>query len=501
MTQPNSDSKATAAPWAQAENLQPEVKPWWLDPKVMLPLGALLLLLAVVVFWLPRQINPAVVQPITTTAENPASSKPSPTAAESPWTEAQLSKQRRETQDILAELLDKQRRLEKSNVKQWAEQPFAEAMATANSGDEYYRQQQFEQAKQQYLATDQQFDALLSQSQQVLKENLALGLQALADLDPTTSQTALELVLAIDPSHSQAQSALARAQVLAQVLQLAKESDQAIQLNQLDQAAAKLKQAKALDPSSTFLAEKQAELNQRLAQRNFAEQMSAGYSALQANQFEQAIHSFKQALAIKPGAADASSALTQAQNGQSLSQIALHVRRAENHMAAEQWQQAVAEYDLALAVDESVVDTKIARLKANVRLQLDQTIQTLLAQPLRLADSQVYAKAGQTLADARSIANPGPRLQSQINSLAAAMKAAQTPVQVQLQSDNETQVTLYRVAALGAFQEHALDLKPGQYVLVGSRPGYRDVRKEFTIDGSQNPLVIQIQCDEKIASL
>jgi hypothetical protein len=58
---------------------------------------------------------------------------------------------------------------------------------------------------------------------------------------------------------------------------------------------------------------------------------------------------------------------------------------------------------------------------------------------------------------------------------------ADVPVSVALQSDNVTQVTIYRVGQLGTFAERSLDLVPGSYTVVGTRPGYRDVRREINV--------------------
>jgi hypothetical protein len=47
--------------------------------------------------------------------------------------------------------------------------------------------------------------------------------------------------------------------------------------------------------------------------------------------------------------------------------------------------------------------------------------------------------------------------------------------------DQLTDVTLYRVGALGQFAAKSVELRPGTYTAIGSRDGYRDVRRTFTI--------------------
>ena len=69
---------------------------------------------------------------------------------------------------------------------------------------------------------------------------------------------------------------------------------------------------------------------------------------------------------------------------------------------------------------------------------------------------------------------------------------------VQLVSDQATDVSIYRVARLGSFAETELTLRPGTYVAVGSRPGYRDVRIEFRVAPELDMQPVVIRCEEKI---
>ncbi len=75
--------------------------------------------------------------------------------------------------------------------------------------------------------------------------------------------------------------------------------------------------------------------------------------------------------------------------------------------------------------------------------------------------------------------------------------AAETRLLV-LKSDGETAVTIYRVARFGSFTEKRVELRPGKYTAVGSRPGYRDVRIEFRVPRSDTPLTLVVQCIERI---
>ena len=100
----------------------------------------------------------------------------------------------------------------------------------------------------------------------------------------------------------------------------------------------------------------------------------------------------------------------------------------------------------------------------------------------------------------RALEEPGPVLVSQVDELQGFLENSQVPIDIQLVSDNLTDVTLLRVGDLGVFEQRALSLKPGRYVAVGKRIGYREVRQEFTVGFGQTPSSVVVQCEERIVA-
>jgi hypothetical protein len=106
--------------------------------------------------------------------------------------------------------------------------------------------------------------------------------------------------------------------------------------------------------------------------------------------------------------------------------------------------------------------------------------------------------ARETLQRATAIAAAGPVLKKQIATLGDWLSRADAPVHIALQSDNLTQVMIYRIGELGAFEQRSLELAPGSYTVVGTRPGYRDVRRDITVVPGAIPPPVVIRCEEKI---
>jgi hypothetical protein len=136
---------------------------------------------------------------------------------------------------------------------------------------------------------------------------------------------------------------------------------------------------------------------------------------------------------------------------------------------------------------------------AEDRERLHQQLDHYLENPSRLYADEPRANAEKLL---RSAADPPAaevRLAEKIRRLQALMAEATTPRTVTLQSDGLTNVQIYRVGRLGHFISQQLELLPGTYTVVGSRPGYRDVRRTLTVmPGNGQVAALDIRCEEPV---
>lgn len=476
-------------------NQTPATLPWWQQHRLqMVALAVLTVVSMAVIFLLPKAVEPPQAPPEITTAVPPPA-KP----IESPWEEAQLAKQRKEAQAILAELLKQQSSLEDMAVERWAQEPFSQAMETATAGDKEYRQRKFAQADILYRESLTQFETLVEQSNSVFSQAIENGQDAIEKGVVSKALAEFELAVAIRADDATAQQGLQRAQVLKQVLDLIKAGLVLEKTQALEQAQQQYEQALALDPLSKRATEKLTAVKQAIVARDFAKAMSQGYAALNSHTYGQAKTFFRQALKIIPDAAEARQALEQASNQQTQSRIQRLLAAAGQEENQEHWQKASEQYQTILTLDSSVVSARVGLIRSSARADLDTKLEQILAAPSRLANQAVYKQTRQLLTDAEAIAQPGQRLSNQIDRLHTALKVAVTPVAIRLQSDNQTEVTLYKIGKLGNFTNREMSLKPGIYTAVGSRDGYKDVRQEFSVRPGEKIKTIVIQCVEKIS--
>ncbi len=126
-------------------------------------------------------------------------------------------------------------------------------------------------------------------------------------------------------------------------------------------------------------------------------------------------------------------------------------------------------------------------------------LEQILAQPSRLFDRAVFDDTVKFANSLRALSEPGPVLKQQLDRLARLLNRADTPVSIELISDNLTKVHLYKIGELGYFNRKVLSLRPGPYVVVGHREGYRDRRVEFFVQPDKSMQPITIKTGEKIA--
>ena len=164
-------------------------------------LGFLVVVALAVVFVLPSVVSEyeLPLERRIEEATQPVASAPSQQAAAvSPFEEAQRSIRRKQAQDVLAELLEKQGQLDALEVASWGEADYDTALEIASIGDEYYRTQDFELAISSYSEGNDALAELLARIPEVLAQTLIDGDNALADGISQLAQDRYSLALVLD---------------------------------------------------------------------------------------------------------------------------------------------------------------------------------------------------------------------------------------------------------------------------------------------------------------
>lgn len=402
------------------------------------------------------------------------------------------------TDEALGNLLSRLERLRYRAIERWGGQAYLDAVDMYEQGDAAYVSRNYALAGERYREAIGMLDPFFDRIDDVFEETLAAAHEAFAKPDPAEAVRLFDLAVAITPGHREAEAGLERAKNLQSVLDLTargRQFEKDLELN-----AAKLAFEKALELDALWepAAEGLERVRIAIRQRSFDMRMTEGFDALAAGDFASAKAAFNAAKSLNPTSTQPADGLLQVDQAIRLSNIQRLEREAEALVADEQWEDAVGVYKEILGIDPDLQFAKQGLGNASSRAALHNRLQELIDNPDALSDPVNMQTATRLLLDVARVEPMGPRLEDQKNELSRLLKRAATPVNVKLISDNATDVAIFKVGHFGTFTTRNLELRPGVYVAIGNRPGYRDVRLEFRVAPEIDMEPIVIQCEERI---
>jgi tetratricopeptide (TPR) repeat protein len=383
------------------------------------------------------------------------------------------------------------------NTDEWGDPRHDWAVSTAAEADEAYRRGLYTDGAILYNQAATAMASLIAERDTLLNNRLAKAQQALGQEDGAAATLLFTQALAIDPDNEQAKRGAARASVLGMVVSQYNAAQNLEQSGALAEAAEAYRAIIALDPSYQPAAEGFARVNGQLTEIRFQQALGLGLRSLENNQLEPAENYLNEAAALNPVHPALSQARTQLTIAAQKASLIADKTRAESYVKTEQWRRAGELYEQILSTTPDLSFALIGKEMAATRATLDDALQDIIERSNRLSDETVLRSARLVLSQAQAVNNPGPRLKEQIARAEALIQQAGAEVRVVLSSDGLTTVTVYRVGSLGTFTTMELSLRPGIYTMVGSRPGYRDVRHQLQAT-HDNAITLDIRCREKI---
>lgn len=383
-------------------------------------------------------------------------------------------------------------------VRSWAESDYAAIVQTADEGEEFLARGEYQSAGDRFQQAVRALETLQGERPTRLAQALERGGEALASENGRDAVWAFTRALALSPGNAQAERGLARARNLDQVLALYREGLALEKQGGLQDAEALYRQARERDPEFQSAARALARVQAQLEEKAFQQAMGGFLQALAAQDVQKAKNELSRAARLRPQSTVVLNGRKQMEQLARQQTLARLQREYMELVAAERWLQARKRCEQALKIDPQAAFAVNGLQRVVRRLELDQALQAILAAPLRLQEDGPLQEARQTLAVAESVPGAGPRLTGQVSSLRELLDSVTRKVLVVVQSDNATDVVIYRVGRLGRFERRELQLRPGRYTAVGSRPGYRDVRREFEIKPGTRQATLRIRCEEVI---
>lgn len=465
---------------------------WWV-------VAALVAALIGVFVFLPRfAVTPAPQNITAMTAAPTSSADPaSQAAAEQRDIERQKISEFEAADERFRALLEE---LESQGAGFWGGATFAAAKSLGALAAEAESARDYALAIDRLGVANQRLARVVEERPQALARQLRDGETALEAGRLEAAKQAFELAQRIEPTNADAGQGLARVTALAPVLPaLVAAETAALTLDHLT-ALTRYEEVLRADPRNRTAREGAARARAAIGTDRYARQIGEALSALRSGNAAEARAALQRARSVRPDGSEISTVLAQidaAGERQSLDAVRMEISELE---ATERWTDALLRYDAMLARDPSIGFARNGRARVAPRAELSRRIDSLLANPSRLSAPEVRREADRLLGEAEKITGTAPVLRRQSDTLRTTLQLYDQPILAVIESDGTTSVTVQRVGSFGAFTRREVQLKPGRYVAIGTRAGYRDVRREFTIAPGAPAPIIDVRCTEAVSS-
>jgi tetratricopeptide (TPR) repeat protein len=381
---------------------------------------------------------------------------------------------------------------------EWGGDLYAKLLQLNQEADGLFMNKAYGSASQKYSEALSIVNRLAGQVGEALRRVLEEGSLAMAEGDGKQAVNKFNVALMIDPGNEFAARSLERAKNIEAVMRLIESGRGHEQRNDLALALTDYREALRLDPQSKRALTAFNRVKAVIAHDKFQQLMSSGFSALHNEDYEAARIAFFKARSFKPNSTEVQDALAQVDQAIRLVRIETLRGKAFAAEKMEDWDEALGSYQAALEIDNSIQFAVRGKEHAQDRVRIEKHMEFYLEKPSVLESDPHLANALLLWREASKIEQKGPRLAGQLEKLDRLVKIAKTPLRVILESDNLTEVAVYKVGRMGRFYTRDLNLRPGTYTVVGTRDGYKDVRQKMVVKAGEEVLRIILKCEERI---
>jgi tetratricopeptide (TPR) repeat protein len=398
----------------------------------------------------------------------------------------------------LADFILSKNELENKGASEWGGDLYAEMIRVGREADGLFMEKDYVSASEKYIDAAAKAIELAAKLEDVFQRLMQKGLKALDEGDGKRAQEAFTVALKIEPNSEFVKKNLEKAKKIETVMQLIESGKQHEKNANLYFAHADYQDALRLDPESHEAQEALTRVKDQIGNEAFQKLMSEGLTAYHSNKYELAKDNLLEAKAFRPESREVKDALALLDQAIRLDRIEELRKNAVKAEDSEDWDQSLKFHMAVLEIDANVQFATQGKERALTRIQIQKRINFFLQDPRVLESDQQLENAVSLVHEVEGIEPKGPAMTAHLRGLTQLVKAAQTPVRLIIESDNLTEVAVYRVGKLGRFKVRELDLRPGTYTVVGVRDGYKDINQKIVIKPEQSPLRITVKCKVQI---
>lgn len=408
---------------------------------------------------------------------------------------------RSRAEQLLESALRQQAALEAEGVKIWGAwvhvTSYPDVLAKLAEADAHFSAQRYAASATAYEETIGLMQQLQSSRPQRARIAMQSGLEALESFDVAAASMNFEMVLALDPADAAAARGLDRTRQLPRIKQLVADGHSAEAQGDLQRARQRYAAAVDIDSELQVTRRHLDRVDDQLRARHYDQAILQATSALERGDLVAADDALQRARKLRPESAEVRDLGQRLRGQQRQVELARLRSLAESQARNENWSAAKRTYQRALAIDPQAAFARTGRQRAERYAAAHAGVDAHLANPGGLQSEDTRASAREAWRRAGQL-DAGQRLRDKTDRLGDLIAAYEKPAPVVLRSDGLTDVVLYRVGKLGRFKEQRRELRPGQYTILGTRSGYRDVKIRFEVPVDGGVTNVSVVCQEPV---
>ena len=471
------------------------------------PVLTVVLAVAIIVWFMNWRENPfgeatiVYEPPSPGTIEDRNSNGSESTEAEltTPFHDLELQRAKESSKEILKQFGEYQDYVETNKLglsipKQVA--IYTELIDQMNKADVIFAEGRYDDALDIYAATVGKLGSYIDALDRIFEHSTAAGIQALNERDQDQAQRRFEEALAIKPDDEAAQEWLDRTALLPELNRLIRESDRAVLRQDYDLAKKLLIEANRINFETPDIAERLAEIDVKIAQESHSRRLGRAYALLNQGDLDQAATEFDALRKENPNDDAAATGYAEAKRLQTTARLKQLRERIEEQEEQRNFAQAVVLYNEVLEINPDLQFAKEGKRIQEQLMTSHTSMDFILNDPHRLSLNSEFAIAKEQLARAELVVEHDSELEEKVAKVEQLLEQAQQEVPLVLISDNTMEIRLTNIGNLEPFDRLELSVRPGRYIVQGSRFGCRDIRKTVIVKQDMDP--ITIVCEDPI---
>ncbi len=253
-----------------------------------------------------------------------------------------------------------------------------------------------------------------------------------------------------------------------------------------------------LNPKRESSIGRRHELEGIINRKNFKSYVIQSYKAIEKANVKKAKQSLRKAGNIypnRPEITDITIALQALEKDQNFKK---YQQAAQAAITSDDWETAKQQLELALQerANDKLIQESLADATMIVFLQND--LDKHIANPYRLSNKPVLSTAKSKISKAKPFIDMSLSLKNKIETLSGLIESMNKKINVEILSDNQTNIIVRRVGVVGRIQSKTIQLAPGHYKFEGKREGFKSKLIDVFISHEETDHQLSIICDESI---